>query len=178
MTAGNNPHRPRRAVFPGTFDPLSNGHLDIITRGAALFDELIVAVGYNPQKQSFLSQEDRVAAARDVVAGLGNVRVEGFSGLTVDLARRLDADVLLRGVRNTTDLHFELQVALTNRAVAGVETVFIITSPQCAFISSSLIRQIAAAGGDVSTLVPPAVLPYIEKSRSRLATQDDAAHDA
>jgi len=151
------------AVFPGTFDPVTNGHLDVIRRGAAIFDELIVAIGVNPEKTSRLEQERRTAIVREVTADLPNVRVELYTGLTVDAVARFDATVILRGIRNSADLQHESQMAMTNRAVAGVETVFIMTSPECAFIASSLVRQIASAGGDVSALVPPQVVAYLRE---------------
>ncbi|MFP4106236.1 MAG: pantetheine-phosphate adenylyltransferase [Phycisphaerae bacterium] len=156
------------AVFPGTFDPITNGHLDIIQRGAGLFDELIVAVGQNPEKESLIAQDERVEMIREVLdgRGLSNVRVEPFSGLTVGFARRVGATAMLRGIRNSSDLQFEFQVALTNREVAGIETVFILTSVEYAFTSSSLIKQIATMGGDVSKLVPPQVLPHLPTSGS------------
>ncbi len=153
---------PRLGLFPGTFDPITNGHLDIIRRGRGLFDQLVVAVGDNPEKHSLLNADERAAIIREVVADMDNVRVEIFTGLTVDLARRLGATAILRGLRNTTDLHFEFQVALTNRVVAGIETVFVITASEWAFTSSSLIRQIARMGGDVSAMVPPQVLPHLQ----------------
>lgn len=162
-------HMRRIAVFPGTFDPITNGHLDVIRRGSLLFDELIVAVGDNPEKAAMLDQDLRVRIAADVVGGLDNVRVEKFAGLTVDFARKVGAAALLRGIRNSSDLQFEFQVALTNRAVAGVETVFIMTSTEYAFISSSLIKEIARMGGDVSTLVPAQVLGYIRGRRDEEA---------
>jgi pantetheine-phosphate adenylyltransferase len=157
-------HNTRLAIFPGTFDPLTNGHLDVIRRGCGLFDRLIVAVGENPQKQAMLSQNQRIATIRDVLAaeGLG-AEVQGFGGLTVQFAREVGADVILRGIRNSSDLHFEMQVALTNRVVAGVETVFIITSTEFAFTSSSLIKQIFDMGGDVSAMVPPQVLEHLDR---------------
>ncbi|RPI62220.1 MAG: pantetheine-phosphate adenylyltransferase, partial [Planctomycetaceae bacterium] len=151
-------HKKKLAVFPGTFDPVTNGHLDIIQRGSKLFDELIVGVGSNPDKPHMMGQTERAEIIRQIVGNLPNVRVETFSGLTVDFVRKVDADVMLRGIRNSNDLQFEFQVALTNRAVAGVETVFIMTSVEYAFTSSSLIKQIARMGGDVSALVPPQVL--------------------
>ncbi|OQB82964.1 MAG: Phosphopantetheine adenylyltransferase [Planctomycetes bacterium ADurb.Bin126] len=153
---------PRLGLFPGTFDPITNGHLDIIRRGRGLFDQLVVAVGDNPEKHSLLNANERAAIIREVVADMDNVRVEIFTGLTVDLARRLGATAILRGLRNTTDLHFEFQVALTNRVVASIETVFVITATEWAFTSSSLIRQIARMGGDVSAMVPPQVVPYLQ----------------
>jgi pantetheine-phosphate adenylyltransferase len=152
----------RLAVYPGTFDPITNGHLDVICRGAKLFDRLIVAVGLNPQKPPLLDQNERAEIIRQVVADIPNVQVALFTGLTVDFVRQVQASVILRGIRDSSDLHFELQAALTNRVVADVETVFITTSTQYAFTSSSLIKQIATMGGDVSALVPPAVLPHIQ----------------
>jgi pantetheine-phosphate adenylyltransferase len=157
----------RLAIFPGTFDPITLGHLDVIRRGAPLFDELIVAVGENPEKASWLPQNQRIRIIRQVVADLANVRVEKFTGLTVDFARRVGAAAILRGIRNTSDLQFEFQVALTNRVVAGVETVFIMTRPEFAFTSSSLIRQIAQMGGDISALVPPQVLKPLRRAGRR-----------
>ena len=152
----------RLAIYPGTFDPITNGHLDVIRRGSALFDELVVAVGENPEKEALLSLAERTQIIREVVAEMPAVRVETYSGLTVDFAKKLGAAAILRGIRNSSDLQFEFQVALTNRVVAGVETIFIMTNPEFAFVSSSLIRQIAGMGGDVSALVPAQVLPHIQ----------------
>lgn len=173
MTNSNN----RIAVFPGTFDPITNGHLDVIRRGAGLFEQLIVAVGDNPQKASMLSQTERAAIIREVVADIPNVKVEVFTGLTVDFVKRVGAAVILRGIRNSVDLHFEFQVALTNRVVAAVETVFILTSTEYAFTSSELIKQIAKMGGDVSALVPAQVLPHI-LARCKRDANDRALHEA
>ncbi len=154
---------PRTAVFPGTFDPVTNGHLDVIQRGRRLFDRLIVGVGHNPDKVCMFDQHERTETLREIVSEMSNVAVEPFEGLTVDFARRAGADAILRGIRNSSDLQFEFQVALTNRVVAGVETVFIMTSVEYAFTSSSLIRQIAQMGGDVSALVPPEVLEHLRR---------------
>lgn len=167
----------RLAIFPGTFDPITNGHVDVIQRGAKLFDELVVAVGDNPEKASLLSQAERAEIIREVVAGMGNVRVETFRGLTVDFARKVRASAILRGIRDTTDLHFEFQVALTNRVVAGVETVFVMTGSEYAFTSSSLIRQIAQMGGDVSGLVPPEVLKHVVPAKPGTKTPDHSLHE-
>lgn len=170
--------RPNRiAIFPGTFDPITNGHLDVIQRGAGLFDELIIAVGENPDKSLLMGLQERAELIREVVQGIANVRVETFQGLTVDFARRVGAAVILRGIRNSSDLQFEFQVALTNRAVAGVETVFIMTSTEYAFTSSSLIKQIAIMGGDVSSLVPPQALPHIRKSCCQRNAQDQTLRE-
>lgn len=151
------------AVFPGMFDPITNGHLDVIERGSQLFDELVVAVGDNPAKGAMLDQAVRVEMVAKVVASLANVRVQPYDGLTIDLARRLGATAILRGIRSSVDLYGELQMAETNRMAGEVETVFIATSARFALISSSLIRQIARGGGNVSAMVPREALPYIRK---------------
>ena len=151
----------RLAIFPGSFDPPTNGHVDVIRRGAALFDRLIVAIGENPDKKALLAPDQRAAVLERIIADMPNVQVRTFQGLTVDFARKAGAAAILRGIRNSSDLQFEYQVALTNRVVAGVETVFIITSTQWAFTSSSLIRQVARMGGDVSAMVPPEAMEAI-----------------
>lgn len=166
-------HAPRIALFPGTFDPITNGHLDIIQRGRKLFDQLVVAVGHNPEKRHLFTQQERGDMIRELVADMPDVRVDVFTGLTVDYARRIGAAAILRGIRNFSDLQFEFQVALTNRTVAGVETVFIMTSEQFTMTSSSLIKQVAGMGGDVSALVPPNVVRRMrDKQRSMMAAPD------
>lgn len=160
-------------MFPGAFDPVTNGHLDVIERGRKLFDQLVVAVGHNPEKHHLFTQAERVEMLRDLVANMDNVRVDAYASLTVDYARKIGASAILRGIRNADDLHFEFQIALTNRQVAGVETVFIMTSVQYAFTSSSLIKQVAAMGGDVSSLVPPGVAERIRRKGSNTAPTDD-----
>jgi len=159
-------------LFPGTFDPLTNGHMDVIRRGRALFDQLTLAIGQNPTKSLLFSMDERLEMTRQLVAleGLDNVTVAGFEGLTVDYARQIGATAILRGLRNVTDLNFEFQLALTNRAVADIETVFIMTGETYAFTSSSLIRQIAA-GGDVESLhrlLPATVLERLKDKKKRL----------
>jgi pantetheine-phosphate adenylyltransferase len=153
----------RIAVFPGTFDPITLGHMDLIRRGSRLYEQLIVGVGENPEKLSLLKASERMEIVRHAVGELGNVRVESYTGLTVDFARGCGAGVLLRGIRDAADLHVETAIAHTNRQVSGVETVFMLPAPQYAFISSRLVRQIAQAGGDVSGLVPPEVLAHLAK---------------
>lgn len=157
----------RIAVFPGTFDPMTNGHLDVIRRGCKLFDQLIVAIGENPDKAAWLAQDLRARIIRQVVGDLDNVRVETFQGLTMDYARQAGATAILRGIRNTADLQAELQLATANRMVAGIETVFILPSSQWAYTSSSLIKQIASMGGDVSSLVPPQVVAHLKPNGSQ-----------
>ncbi len=149
--------QPRIAVFPGAFDPTTSGHIDIIERACKLFDELIVAVGDNPAKKSLFTHKQRCDMLAELVADIPNVRVGSFTGLTVNYAKDVGAVTILRGIRDATDLQFEFQLALTNRAAAGVETVFIMPRSDFAFTSSTLIKQIAAMGGDVSAFVPPLV---------------------
>jgi pantetheine-phosphate adenylyltransferase len=144
---------PRRiAVFPGQFDPITNGHLDVIRRGVCLFDELIVAVGINPEKTELFTLAERVAMIRAVAKGIRGVRIEQYTGLTMDFVRQTGAIAILRGIRDVSDLRLEFQLAQANRAVGGVETVFIMTGDQYALTSSSLIRQVVSLGGDVRKL--------------------------
>lgn len=150
-------------VFPGAFDPLTNGHLDVIRRGAAIFDELIVAVGENPEKKTLLSQQVRVEIIREATADLANVSVSTYEGLTVNFVKSVAATAILRAIRDLSDLHKEFQLAMTNRVVAGVETIFLMTSSEHAFTSSTLVKQIAQMGGDVSALVPRQVLDHIKE---------------
>jgi pantetheine-phosphate adenylyltransferase len=146
-----------RAIFPGSFDPITNGHLDVINRGMKLFDELIVAVGKSPLKNQLFSPAERVEMIAELIKELSGVSVEGFDGLTVEYAKQKKADVILRGLRSLTDMNYELELAMTNRSVAGIETVFIMTTEQYGFISSTLIRQVASLGGDISNMVPSSV---------------------
>ncbi len=167
-------------LFPGTFDPLTNGHLDVIRRGQAIFDQLVVAIGHNPDKTVLFDMDERVQMTRQLVseAGLTNVTVECFQGLTVDYARRIGATAILRGLRNVTDLNFEFQLALTNRAVADIETVFIMTGETYAFTSSSLIRQIAA-NGDVASLhrlLPPLVVQLLAEKKKKMGPGMSVIH--
>lgn len=141
----------RTAVFAGTFDPLTLGHVDIVRRGRALFDRVVVAVGHNPAKRRLLDLDTRMAVARAAFIADGGVDVAAYEGLTVDLARQVGATAILRGLRDGTDLGFEMPIALANRAMApGIETVFVATDPTLAFVSSSLMKEIAGAGGDPS----------------------------
>ncbi len=147
----------RVAVFAGTFDPITLGHVDVVRRGLALFDEVVVAIGHNPKKQRTFSVGERMELVRSACGSLGAVRVEAYEGLTVDFARRIGAVAILRGLRDATDLGFEAPIAHANRAMApGVESVFVLTDPALAFVSSSLMREIAAAGGDTSAWLPAA----------------------
>lgn len=166
------------AVFPGTFDPLTHGHLDIIRRAARIFDRLIVAVGQNPEKSQWFTAAERVEMIAELTGDLANVSVESFDGLTMDYVRRVGAGVILRGIRDSDDLRVELQAANTNLLVGGVETVFLMTSDQHALTSSTFIKQIVEMGGcshdRLSRLIPENVLNRLEtrwgKSQRRALT--------
>ena len=155
------------AVFSGTFDPVTYGHLDLIERARQLFDKLIVAVGHNPTKQEIFTQQERVKLIRPLIADYPNVRVASYRGLTFDYVRSVGATVILRGIRDMADLRSELQQANTNLLVGNVETVFMVTSHDHALTSSELIRQIASLGGFESyrkkRLVPPSVAAALNR---------------
>jgi pantetheine-phosphate adenylyltransferase len=147
----------RRAVCPGSFDPVTNGHVDVINRAAALYDELVVAVLVNPGKAGLFSVDERMELLREAVADLPNVTVDSFQGLLVDYCRTHDIPVIVKGLRAVSDFEYELQMAQMNRELAGIETLFVPTAPQVGHLSSSLVKQVAQFGGDVSHLVPKAV---------------------
>jgi len=155
------------AVCPGVFDPATLGHLDIIRRGAAIFDGLIVAVAAKPDKQCLFAAEERVAMMREATAEVEGVTVEAYDGLTVEFVRACGASVILRGLRHYSDFEYEYQLALTNRTIAGIETVFVMADEGVAYISSRLVREVASLGGNVSGLVPPNVA---ESLSTRLKT--------
>jgi pantetheine-phosphate adenylyltransferase len=147
----------RRVVCPGSFDPVTNGHLDIIGRASRLYDEVVVAVLINLSKKSLFTVEERLEMLRAVTREYGNVRVEKFHGLLVDFCRDNDIAVIVRGLRAVSDFDYELQIAQMNHSMAEVETMFMSTNPLYSFLSSSLVKEIAQYGGDVSGLVPPIV---------------------
>jgi pantetheine-phosphate adenylyltransferase len=153
----------RRAVCPGSFDPVTNGHLDIIRRAAALFDEVTVGVLVNPNKQGLFDVDERLGMLREVVADLDNVKVESFQGLLVDFCRDHDIDAIVKGLRAVSDFDSELQMAQMNTSLSGVETVFVPTSPEWSFLASSLVKEVARFGGDVSGLVPSVVLARLNE---------------
>jgi len=156
-----------RAVCPGSFDPVTNGHLDIIRRASRLFDEVTVGVLVNPNKQGLFSVDERLTMLGDVVTGLDNVKVEAFEGLLVDFCRDHDIDAIVKGLRAVSDFDTELQMAQMNASLSGVETVFVPTSPEWSFLASSLVKEVARFGGDVSGLVPSEVLTRLtERLRS------------
>lgn len=147
----------RRAVCPGSFDPVTRGHLDIIDRASRLFDEVIVAVLVNQSKQGLFTVEERIAMLREVTTAYPNVRVEVFQGLLVDFCRDNDAQVVVKGIRAVSDFDYELQMAQMNIGLSGVETLFMPTNPLYSYIASSLVKEVAKWGGDVSPYVPELV---------------------
>jgi pantetheine-phosphate adenylyltransferase len=159
----------RRAVCPGSFDPVTNGHLDIIGRSSRILDEVIVAVLVNESKRGLFTIDERLDMLREVTAPYANVRVESFQGLLVDFCRSAEATMVVKGLRAVSDFDYELQMAQMNLGLAGVETLFMPTSPQNSFISSSLVKDVAKWGGDVSAHVPDVV---VRRLAERVRGQD------
>lgn len=158
----------RVAIYPGSFDPVTSGHYDIIVRASRLFERLIVAVAPNPNKQPLFSVEERVAILQEVCASLPNVQVESFEGLLVDFAKQRGAQVIVKGLRAVSDFDYELQMALTNRRLCPqIETVFMMTSSEYVFLSSSIVKEIARLGGSVQGLVPKGVEPHLYRKVGR-----------
>lgn len=147
----------KRAIFPGSFDPITKGHFDIIKRGIDLFDELIIAVGVNADKQYMFSKEDRKDFIIRAFKDEPKVKVVTYSGLTIDFCKEVNAQYILRGLRNSGDFEFEKAIAHTNRKLSGIETVFLLTSSGLSYISSSIVRDVIRNGGDFTSLVPPTV---------------------
>lgn len=148
----------KKAIFPGSFDPITNGHYDIIKRGVSLFDEVIVAIGVNSEKKYMFSLEDRKRFIEEAFKDEPKVRVITYSGLTIDLCKKENAEFILRGLRNPADFEFEKAIAHTNRVMSKIETVFLLTAARTSFISSSIVRDVLRNGGDISQLVPESVL--------------------
>lgn len=147
----------KRAVFPGSFDPITLGHVDIIERGLELFDEIVVAVGVNAGKQYMWTLEERLGFIRKTFADNPKIKVAMYEGLTVEFCKEQNAKFLLRGLRNSLDFSYEKSIAQTNELMGGIESVFIISSPNASHISSTIVRDIARYGGDFSALVPKAI---------------------
>jgi pantetheine-phosphate adenylyltransferase len=147
----------RRAVCPGSFDPVTNGHLDIVGRTAPLFDEVVVAVLVNKAKKGLFSLDERIEMLAEAAAPYPNVRVDSFEGLLVDYCRAHDVRAIVKGIRAVSDFDYELQMAQMNHALTGVETLFLPTAPEFSFIASSLVKEVAAYGGDVAHLLPATV---------------------
>ncbi len=150
------------AIYPGSFDPITNGHIDILKSGAEIFDKVIIAVSYNINKEGFLPVDVRVKLIEEAVKDIPNVEVDKFEGLTVEYAKKRGASVLLRGLRTSFDFEYELQLSQTNHSLYNdIKTVFLITKPEYNFISSSCVREILVNKGDISKFVPASVFNYL-----------------
>ncbi len=155
-----------RAIYPGSYDPLTNGHLDIIERGCALFDEIVVAILINPSKNPLFTLEERIEIIREVIAPLDKVRVDTFDGLLVNYAKQQQADCIVRGIRAVSDYEYELQMALMNRRMEpNIETVFMMSADTYSYVSSRLVKEIFFLGREVTGLVPPIVEDRMRRKR-------------
>ena len=155
----------RSAIYPGTFDPVTLGHVDVVHRGLKLFDRIVVGVADNPQKAPMFDLETRLGLVRETFAGEPRIEAVGFSGLLVELAHEQQAHAILRGLRAASDFEYEFQMATMNRRLdESIETVFVMAREDYTFVSSRFIREIASMGGDVSALVPPPVIPHLKKA--------------
>ena len=170
----------RRAIYPGSFDPITNGHLDVIERAAKLFDEVIVAVAVNDQKQSLFTAEDRVRLIEEGVKDLPNVTVASFSGLLVEFARRQSANAVVRGLRAVSDFEFEFQMALMNRKLdEQIETIFLMPAEQYTYLSSRIVKEVSRFGGNIQPFVPECVEKALELKLTALTQQkspDESPH--
>lgn len=155
-----------RCVCPGSYDPVTNGHLDVIERASRLFDEVVVGLLVNPSKTGLFTIDERIEMLRDVTSDLANVRVESAEGLLVDFCLARDISAVVKGLRAVTDFDYELQMAQMNHRLTGLDTLFVATNPDWSFLSSSLIKEVASYGGDVSGLVPESVLPRLRQRLS------------
>lgn len=152
------------AIYPGTFDPITFGHMDVVERAAQLFPQVVILVARNTSKQPLFSDEERITMIRELFRGRTGIEVEGFDGLLVDYARRRKASVLIRGLRAVSDFEYEFQMALTNRKLSStLETIFLVPREQYTYLNSSIVREIARLGGDVSDFVPPNVRRRLKK---------------
>jgi pantetheine-phosphate adenylyltransferase len=156
----------KRVVCPGSFDPITFGHLDIIERASSIFDEVVIAVMVNQVKKTLFSVEERIAMTEEVTAKYPNVKVDSWSGLLVDYCKKNDISIILKGLRAVTDFDYELQMSQVNLQLQGVETLFLSTAPAHSFLSSSLVKEIASYGGDVSSYIPA---PLLARLKDRLA---------
>ncbi|MDT8915596.1 pantetheine-phosphate adenylyltransferase [Amycolatopsis sp. PS_44_ISF1] len=153
----------RRAVCPGSYDPATNGHLDIIERASLLFDEVVVAVGVNKSKKGLFEVEERMEMLRLITAKLPNVRIDSWQGLLVDYCRENDIVAVAKGLRSVSDFDYELQMAQMNRELTGLETLLMANNPAYGFVSSSLVKEVSALGGDIEALVPPVVFERLKQ---------------
>jgi len=161
----------RRAVCPGSFDPVTNGHIDIVQRASALFDEVVVAVGVNKSKNRLFTPEERIEMLREACAGFDNVTVDGFTGLLTDFCAQNGIHAILKGLRAVSDFDYEPPMAQMNASLTDVETVFVPTSPEYSFLASSLVKEVAMFGGDVSALVPDFVHRALTKRLAERAAE-------
>ena len=155
----------RRAIFPGTFDPFTLGHLDILNRSKLIFDEVIIGVGENIDKKAMFSLEDRIDFIKSVVINSENIKVQSYKGLTIDFCKKVDANFIVRGVRNNGDFEFEKAIARTNRLLSKIETVFLLTSAKTSFISSSIVRELIKNKGDYSRLIPESIAKIVSDNQ-------------
>ena len=154
------------AIYPGSFDPITKGHLDILKNASGIFDKVIIAVARNGEKKGFLSTEERVELIKKSIEGIDNVEVDAFEGLTIEYAKKRGAEILIRGLRAVSDFEYEMQLSQTNSALCDeIKTVFLTTKPKYNFISSSTIREILQNNGDISKFVPQAVNEYLTQRR-------------
>jgi len=161
----------RRAACPGSFDPVTNGHIDIIARASTLFDEVVVAVGVNPSKSRLFSAQERIEMLTEACRSYPGVSIDSFDGLLTDFCRDHDVRAIVKGLRAVSDFDYELQMAQMNSSLSGVETVFVPTSPEYSFLASSLVKEVATYGGDVSGLVPDLVLTRLTRRLSERAAE-------
>jgi pantetheine-phosphate adenylyltransferase len=156
----------KKVIYPGTFDPITNGHLDIIQRASAMFGEVVIAVAASPSKNTMFTLEERVALAKEVTQHLGNVSVEGFSGLMVDFAKEVNANILIRGLRTTVDFEYEFGLtSMYKKLLPSLESIFLTPSDEYAFLSSTIVREVAIHGGNVTDLVPAPVAEALTKKK-------------
>ena len=155
----------RRAIFPGTFDPFTLGHLDILNRSKLIFDEVIIGIGENIDKKAMFSLGDRIDFIKSVVINSENIKVQSYKGLTIDFCKKVDANFIVRGVRNNGDFEFEKAIARTNRLLSKIETVFLLTSAKTSFISSSIVRELIKNKGDYSRLIPESIAKIVSDNQ-------------
>ena len=167
-----------RAIYPGSFDPVTFGHIDMIERSAKIVDELVVAVLNNSAKNPLFSVKERVSMLEEITKHLPNVKITFFDGLLIDYARKIDAAIIIRGLRAITDFEYELQLAQTNRIVdSQVDTIFLTTSLEYAYLSSTIVKEVASYGGDISHFVPEQLMERIYQKYAEVRNRTDAKHD-
>ncbi|MDG1328448.1 MAG: pantetheine-phosphate adenylyltransferase [Flavobacteriaceae bacterium] len=148
----------KKAVFPGSFDPITLGHVDLIYRGLEIFDEIVIAIGVNADKKQLFSLEDKIRQIENTFKEEPRVKVESYKGMTIDFCKSVNSKYILRGLRNSSDFNYEQSIAQTNSSLSSIDSVFLITSPQLAFISSTIVRDLIKNGGDYKSLVPESVM--------------------